>query len=142
MRYLSSLGLAIFLSLGCSTRDEEPQRALEVVTLLCRSQVAFYVEKGRLTDRLADLQIEWLNLSQTTPNYHYTVQLLAGGEVTGAATIARHKNKQLHFVGIVGKAKGNDTFRTIICQGQTLPPRVLDFRDCPPGLELAASGIN
>ncbi|MFN3360944.1 MAG: type IV pilin-like G/H family protein [Pseudanabaenaceae cyanobacterium] len=136
--------------LSCSARDEETERAREAVTLICRSQVAFYVEKGRLTDRLSELRIEWLNLSQTTPHYTYSIQLLPLGSPQTAVTLAVDKRDRLHFMGIVRKQQEGHQFQTIICQGKTLPSRVEEFSahstaprpDCPAGLQLAASVIN
>lgn len=137
MKYLSRVIFWGLLLAGCGGKNPEPEQALNGVTLLSRSQEAFYVEQGRFTDRLEDLKIDWLPLKETTPNYRYQFRLWNAQNTTGVITLAS-SSKSDHLLAIVSKAPGSP-INKILCRGKTKPPEVINPDYCPPGFELLNS---
>ncbi len=135
MTYLFRVLVLALLLGGCSSSNPEAEKAKDAVILLSRSQQAFYVEHGKFTDRLADLKIEWLNLSATTPNYRYTVQLIPGQKYAGVLILGTRGNSE-KLLGVVTKDPDRSDFATIVCRGSGEIPPLLNATACPPGFTL------
>jgi|GEM_PF-5990088 hypothetical protein len=135
MTYLFRVLVLALLLAGCSVSNPEADRAKDAVILLSRSQQAFYVEHGKFTDRLADLKIEWLDLSATTPNYRYTAQLIPGQKYAGVLILGT-RGKSEKLLGVVIKDPNRSDFSTIVCRGSGEIPPLPSATTCPPGFTL------